>query len=79
MKISLAKLWEHNYRCLAQTAVNHHARCLEYSLLTTTPMPPISMQHDAPDKIYDGHHRAVAASFRGDTEIEAVLARRYGN
>jgi hypothetical protein len=72
MRIPLAKLWADNLRVLAQTAVNHHARCMEYSLLTT-PMPAISVRQGAQTIIYDGHHRTVAASFRGDTEIDVVL------
>jgi hypothetical protein len=72
MKIKLAKLWADNFRVLSQTAVNDAERCAEYAG-RPTPMPPISVSQAAATIIYDGLHRTVAASIRGETEIEVVL------
>lgn len=69
MRIPLAKLWAVNFRGLTQTAINHKERCLEYAQ-RPTPIPPIMLYRD--DQIFDGHHRVVAASFRGDIGIDAA-------
>ncbi len=69
MKVSLAKLWLHNHAQLAETwrkdegLVRHYAsRPIEY---------PIELEPNFPDKIRDGRHRVLAATIRGEFEIEA--------
>jgi hypothetical protein len=70
MKVSLAQIWVHNHEQLAETwkqregLVRHYAsRPIEY---------PIEMEPNFPDKIRDGRHRVLAATIRGDFEIEAI-------
>jgi hypothetical protein len=75
MKILLSKLWAHNFQGLAQTAVSDAARCLEYARMET-PRSPIEVCRGNPDQIFNGYHRVVAASFRGETEIEAEVFPR---
>jgi hypothetical protein len=41
-----------------------------------TPRPPIEVCQGNPDQIFNGYHRVVAASFRGETEIEAEVFPR---
>jgi hypothetical protein len=66
MKVPLSKLWLLNYKTLAETSVWAAYVCQMYSRRPIE--KPIRV--DADGLILDGRHRVVAATLRGDLEIE---------
>jgi hypothetical protein len=68
MKVSIAQLWFQNYKTLAETSVWAASLCEMYSRRPIE--KPIEL--DAGGRIVDGRHRVVAATLRGDLEIEAL-------
>jgi hypothetical protein len=66
-KIPLSKLWSQNYKTLEETSVWAAYVCQMYSRRPIE--KPISV--DGNGLIVDGRHRVVAATLRGDVEIEA--------
>jgi hypothetical protein len=68
MKVSIAQLWFQNYKTLAETSVWAASVCEMYSRRPIE--KPIEVGSDG--LIVDGRHRVVAATLRGDVEIETV-------
>jgi hypothetical protein len=71
MKVSIAQLWFHNYKTLAETSVWAASVCEMYSRRPIE--KPIELEPNG--LIKDGQHRVVAAKLRGDVEIEASQFR----